>query len=322
MTSTLRRDTVAASGPESNRMARKRPARPVEKPAPHIEVVIDGVEVDIDAPELPRAIQDAAFTSGGYPYPKPMKRKAYEAKLTALQIELLKLQSHIREAGERLVIVFEGRDSAGKGGTIKRFTQHLNPRAAPVAALPKPSDVERGQWYFQRYVDHLPTRGEIVFFDRSWYNRAVVEPVMGFCTQRETVQFLHEAPVFERMQVAAGTRLVKFWLTIGREMQVKRLHARRHDPLKQWKLSPIDYEGLPKWDLYTAAARSMLAATHTPETPWTVVRANDKRRLRLACLRHVLAGCDYAGKDPAVVGEPDAEIVLDAAAYLAAGHQP
>jgi polyphosphate kinase 2 len=217
--------------------------------------------------------------------------------------------------GGKLVIVFEGRDSAGKGGTIKRFTEHLNPRSAHVVALAKPTDAERGQFYFQRYIAHLPTAGEIVFFDRSWYNRAVVEPVMGFCTPQEAEQFLKDVPVFEKMLVDNGVHLVKFWLTIGREMQLKRLFERRHDPLKRWKLSAVDYKGLPLWDSYTAAAERMLKETHTTSAPWTILRSNDQKRARIEAIRAVLFSLDYAGKDAGVVGKPDPEIVADAAMF-------
>jgi polyphosphate kinase 2 len=287
---------------------------------PHgIEVVIDGIEIDLDAENLPDRIEERAFASGDFPYPDAMKSKPYEHELRELQIELLKLQSRMHETGGRVVIVFEGRDSAGKGGTIARFIEHLNPRSAHVVALAKPNDAERGQWYFQRYIRHLPTSGEFALFDRSWYNRAVVEPVMGFCRPEETALFLEDAPRFEAMIAESGITLIKFWLTVGREMQVKRLHDRRHDPLKRWKLSQIDYDGLPKWDDYTRAAETMLERTHSTAAPWTVVRANDKRRLRLACLRHVLTVCGHPPAD----GKPaDPEILFDAAQYLAAGHQP
>ena len=282
---------------------------------PGAEVVVDGVKVDLDAPELPKEIADRAFTSGGFPYDKKLKSEIYDAELLALQIELLKLQSWANATGARIVVVFEGRDSAGKGGAIHRFTQHLNPRTARVVALPKPSDAEAGQFYFQRYIAHLPTAGEIVLFDRSWYNRAVVEPVMGFCTPEQTERFLKDVPVFEKMLVANGVHLVKLWLTIGREMQIKRLFDRRHDPLKQWKLSSIDYKGLPLWDAYTNAAERMLKVTHTDDAPWTVVRANDKKRARLETIRTVLGEIDYGGKDAKAVGQPDPKIVADAAKF-------
>ncbi|HEY0291802.1 MAG TPA: polyphosphate kinase 2 [Hansschlegelia sp.] len=282
-------------------------------------VRIGGVDVDLDDRELPRIIRHAAFRSGGYPYGKKLANKEGERMLAPLQIELLKLQTWAKKQGERIVIVFEGRDGAGKGGTIDRITQHLNPRSVRVEALSKPSSTEIGQWYFQRYVSLLPSAGEIVLFDRSWYNRAGVEPVMGFSTPAETARFLNEAPTLEKLLVDDGIRLFKFWLTIGREMQITRLHARRHDPLKRWKLSPIDYAGLNLWDAYTDAAERMLRATHTEAAPWTVVKANDKQRLRLACIRHVLLNVPYKGRDLAVVGGNDGRIVMDAAAFLAEG---
>lgn len=303
---------------DNKRSADKTPklsALPVPDLYPGAEVVVDGVKVDLDAPELPKAIADAAFTSGGFPYDKKLKSEFYDEELVALQIELLKLQSWANATGARIVIVFEGRDSAGKGGSIHRFTQHLNPRSARVVALPKPSDAERGQFYLQRYIAELPTAGEIVLFDRSWYNRAVVEPVMGFCTPEQTDRFLEDVPVFERMLVSNGIHLVKLWLTIGREMQIKRLFDRRHDPLKQWKLSAIDYKGLPLWDAYTKAAERMLKDTHSKHAPWTVIRANDKKRARLEAIRTVLGGITYDGKDTKAVGTTDPKIVADAASF-------
>jgi polyphosphate kinase 2 len=288
---------------------------PAEDEFPGIDVVVDGVHVDLDGDELPDAIKDKALSSGGFPYDKKLKGKHYDEDLEKLQIELLKLQAHMHTTGSKMVVVFEGRDSAGKGGTIARFTQHLNPRSAHVVALAKPTDQERGQFYFQRYIANLPTAGEISFFDRSWYNRAVVEPVMGFCKPEETEQFLKDVPVFEKMLADNGIHLVKFWLTIGREMQIKRLFERRHDPLKRWKLSAIDYKGLPLWDEYTAAAERMLKATHTKSAPWTVLRSNDQKRARVEAIRAVLAGIDYAGKDQKLVGTPDPKIVSDAATF-------
>ena len=285
-------------------------------------VTIGGVEVDLDDDRLPIAIEEAAFRSGGYPYEHKLDDKLYERALHQLQIELLKLQAWARRAGERIVIVFEGRDAAGKGGVIDRFTQHLNPRNVRVVALDKPSSTEAGQWYFQRYLGHMPTAGEIVLFDRSWYNRAGVEVVMGFATPAQTAHFLNEAPQIERLLVEDGVRLFKFWLTVGREMQVKRLHARRHDPLKRWKLSPIDYAGLNLWEAYTTAADRMLRATHTELAPWTVVKANDKARMRLACLRAVLLAVPYEGRDLAAIGGNDERIIMSAPAFLAAGGAP
>lgn len=264
---------------------------------------------DLENPELPEAIDEAAFASGGYPFDKRMPRKAYEGELRLLQIELLKLQRWVRDEGKRIVIVFEGRDAAGKGGTIKRFMQHLNPRHARTVALSKPTETERGQWYFQRYIAHLPTAGDMVLFDRSWYNRAGVEPVMGFCTPGQVKQFLAEAPEFEASLVRDGIALFKFWLTVGHAMQLKRFHARRHDPLKSWKLSPIDLASLSKWDDYTSARAEMFDRTHTKPAPWTVIRSNDKRRARLNAIRHVLASFDYAGKDVKLAIKPDPKIV-------------
>ena len=264
---------------------------------------------------LPDEIIQGALTSGGYPYDKKMKAKRYDKELLALQIELLKFQAHVRDKGERLVVVFEGRDAAGKGGTIHRITQHLNPRSVRVVALAKPTEAEHGQWYFQRYIQHLPTKGEIVLFDRSWYNRAGVERVMGFCTKQETNDFLDDAPRFERMLVDSGITLVKFWLDVGKEMQIVRLHARMRDPLKRWKLSPIDFESQTKWDDYSKAADKMFEATHTDDAPWTVVRANDKRRTRLGVIRTLLNQIDYDGRDEDVVGEADPAIVLPASKF-------
>ena len=251
----------------------------------------------------------ATFEIGPYPYDDRMKNKAYERELRRLQIELLKVQRWTKETGERFLLIFEGRDAAGKGGTIKRFVQHLNPRGARVVALPKPSDVERTQWYFQRYVAHLPSGGEICFFDRSWYNRAGVEPVMGFCTGEEHRRFLREAPLFEESLVDSGIRLTKFWLTVTQKEQLKRFEDRRSDPLKQWKLSPIDEASLDKWDEYTEARETMFRHTDTDVAPWTVVKTDDKRRARLAAMRAFLHPLDYPQKDPDVVGPPDPLLV-------------
>ncbi len=274
---------------------------------------------DIKTPKLPEAIDAAALGSGNFPYDRKLKRKRYEAEITLLQIELLKLQSWVRESGARVVIVVEGRDGAGKGGAIHRFTQHLNPRGARIVALSKPSDVEKGQWYFQRYAAQMPTRGEIVFFDRSWYNRGGVEPVMGFCTPEEHERFLVEAPAFEGMLVRDGVVLFKLFLSIGREMQMKRLHARFHDPLKRWKLSPIDFEAIDRFEAYSKAYETMLERTDTERSPWTIIRANDKLRTRLNAIRHVLHALPYAGKDAAVVKPVDPRIVLGARSFLRSG---
>lgn len=246
-----------------------------------------------------------------------MDRKAYENQLFALQRQLVKLQTHMQENGDRIAILFEGRDAAGKGGTIKRYLEHLNPRTNRIVALPKPNDRERGQWYFQRYVSHLPGEGEAALFDRSWYNRAGVEPVMGFCTPKQSSMFMIEAPRFERMVVDEGIHFFKFWLDIGREMQLKRFHDRKHDPLKIWKLSPIDLEALNRWDDYSVARNIMLEATDTDYAPWRVVLSNDKRRARIAVLQTVLRQMDFKGKDEKEIGELDSNIALSASQFLA-----
>ncbi|MFJ6462003.1 polyphosphate kinase 2 [Streptomyces sp. NPDC091387] len=244
-----------------------------------------------------------------YPYDRKLGREAYDTSKRALQIELLKLQHWVKEHDERLVILFEGRDAAGKGGTIKRFTEHLNPRGARVVALEKPSERERTQWYFQRYVAHLPAAGEIVLFDRSWYNRAGVERVMGFCTTPEYLEFMHQAPGFERMLARDGIHLVKLWFSVSRNEQRSRFLARQTDPVRQWKLSPVDLASLDKWDAYTEAKELMLFHTDTADAPWTVVKSNDKKRARLEAIRHVLHRFDYPDKDASVAREPDPLIV-------------
>ncbi len=220
----------------------------------------------------------------------------YEAQLRDLQIELLKLQNYIKETGEKVLMIFEGRDAAGKGGTIKRITEHLNPRGARVVALDKPSDVEKTQWYFQRYVAHLPSAGEIVFFDRSWYNRAGVEPVMGFCTQEEHKEFLHEVPEFEKMLVNSGIKIFKFYFSVSKKEQQKRFKKRETDPLKQYKLSPVDKLSQDLWDKYTIAKYSMLLASHTEHAPWTIIRSDNKKKARLETIRHILRNFDYPDK--------------------------
>ncbi|MGL4323523.1 MAG: polyphosphate kinase 2 [Beijerinckiaceae bacterium] len=287
--------------------------------APPPRARVGEIEFDIADPELPEEIEDAAFASGSYPYDKKMKRERYEEDLLGLQIELLKLQNWVKDTGRRVVIIFEGRDAAGKGGAILRMTQHLNPRTARVVALSKPTDVEKGQWYFQRYIAELPTRGEIVIFDRSYYNRAGVERVMGFCTEKETEQFLKEVPAFEKMLTDNGIDLIKFFLTIGHEMQLKRLHDRYHDPLKRWKLSPIDFAALDKWQVYSDAYDAMLTATDTKHAPWTIVEANDKLRSRLNIMRHVLHEIPYQGRDESRLGELDEKILLDVKTFMKTG---
>ncbi|PPK92340.1 polyphosphate kinase 2 [Kineococcus xinjiangensis] len=257
-----------------------------------------------------------------YPYDRKMSRKEYDRTKYLLQIELLKLQNWIKRSGERMVILFEGRDAAGKGGTIKRFTEHLNPRGARVVALEKPSELEAGQWYFQRYVQHFPSRGEIVMFDRSWYNRAGVERVMGFCTQEEYERFMRQAPALERMLVEDGIHLVKFWFSVSRAEQRTRFVNRQTDPVRQWKLSPMDIASLDLWDDYTAAKEAMFYYTDTDETPWTVVKSNDKKRARIEAMRHVLSRFDYDNKDTDVVGSPDDLVVIHNPAIFDAGRRP
>ena len=257
---------------------------------------------------------DAHFEDGAYPYTDKMNRKQYEKTLVTLQIELLKAQRWMKESGQRVLIIFEGRDAAGKGGTIKRFTQHLNPRGARVVALNKPNDTERGQWYFQRYITHLPTAGEFVFFDRSWYNRAGVEPVMGFCSKSQYAEFMQQAPALEQGLVESGTHLFKLWFAVSRQEQLRRFEARRTDPLKHWKLSPIDEISIGKWDEYTQARDRMFYFTHTRAAPWTVIRSNDKRRARIGAIRHVLDVLPYPDKDVEAVFQPDPKIVASAEA--------
>ena len=244
-----------------------------------------------------------------YPYDERMHRDYYEKHKRLLQIELVKLQNWVKSTGQRIIIVFEGRDAAGKGGTIKRFTEHLNPRGARVVALEKPTEPERTQWYFQRYVTHLPSAGEIVMFDRSWYNRAGVERVMGFCNHDEYVEFMREAPEFERMLVHSGLSLTKFWFSVTRSEQRTRFVIRQVDPVRQWKLSPMDIQALDKWDEYTEAKEAMFYYTNTEYAPWTVVKSNDKKRARLEAMRHILEQFDYDGKNPEVVGKPDMKII-------------
>jgi polyphosphate kinase 2 len=250
-----------------------------------------------------------AFETGTYPYKTKLARSEYEAEKVALQAELLKAQHWAQKSGEKFVLLFEGRDAAGKGGTIKRFTEHLNPRLARVVALNKPSESERGQWFFQRYVEHLPTSGEIVLYDRSWYNRAGVERVMGFCSANEYLEFMRQTPEFERMLVRSGVRLYKYWFSVTQDEQQARFKARETDPLKQWKLSPIDKASLDKWDDYTEAKEAMFFYTDTADAPWVIIKSNDKKRARLNCMRHFLSSIDYTDKDKDLVGIPDPLIV-------------
>ncbi|WP_113910880.1 polyphosphate kinase 2 [Roseovarius dicentrarchi] len=263
----------------------------------------------------PDPIREAIRTAGkrhilgdDYPYSKRMDRDHYEASLTAMQIELVKMQSWAQASGARIAVVFEGRDAAGKGGTIKRLREHLNPRGASVVALSKPSEIERTQWYFQRYIRHLPAAGEIVCYDRSWYNRGVVETVFGFCTAEERALFFDQTPAFEKMLVQDGIILIKIWLNVGRAEQLRRMLVREADPLKQWKLSWIDVEGLKKWDEYSSAITSTLDRTDTAHAPWTIIRSDDKRRARIEAIRRVLNAVPYATKDQAAIGDVDPAI--------------
>jgi polyphosphate kinase len=268
--------------------------------------------------DAPEAIRDAIREGGDkdildptFPYDRWMKKKTYEDEMEPLQRELVKLQRHVKETGARVVAVFEGRDAAGKGGAIQRVRENLNPRGCRVVALSKPSETEAGQWYFQRYIQHLPSAGEIVLFDRSWYNRGVVEKVFGFCTDAEREKFFRQLPEFEDMIASEGIVFVKLWLNVGRAEQLRRFLARETDPLKQWKLSRIDVDGLAKWDAYTQAIRETLDRSHTAAAPWTVIRADDKYRARLAAIRMILARVDHDEKgkvdapDPLICGGPD-----------------
>jgi len=249
------------------------------------------------------------FEQGEYPYRTKIARRPYEAKKAELQIELLKLQEWVKASGTKIVMIFEGRDAAGKGGTIKRFTEHLNPRGARVVALDKPTERERSQWYFQRYVENLPAAGEMVLFDRSWYNRAGVERVMGFCTPNEYLEFMRQTPELERMIVRSGILLYKYWFSVTRDEQLRRFKSREHEPLKQWKLSAIDRQSLDKWDDYTEAKEAMFFYTDTADAPWTIIKSNDKKRARLNCMRHFLNSLPYDGKDAHAIGHADPLIV-------------
>jgi polyphosphate kinase len=262
--------------------------------------------------DAPHHIRDRIKAAGksdvldpDYPYDQRWDNDAYETAMARLQIELVRMQAWVRDSGQRVVVVFEGRDASGKGGAIKRFRENLNPRGARLVALPKPTPTEAGQWYFQRYIAHLPAKGEITLFDRSWYNRGVVEHVFGFCTPDQRENWFSQTPEFEDMLAKEGITLFKIWLNVGRATQLQRFLARESDPLKQWKLSQIDVEGLARWDAYSAAIRETLDRTHQPQAPWCVVRADDKRRARVAVIRAVLAGLDYHRKDHAALGAHD-----------------
>jgi polyphosphate kinase 2 len=272
---------------------------------------------DLDDPHLPKWVEERAFKSGGYPYADRIENASYEDELVELQIELVKLQRHLGNSGMRVVLLFEGRDAAGKGGAIFVFRQYLNPRQARTVALPAPTETERGQWYFQRYVDHFPTSGEFVTFDRSWYNRAGVEPVMGFCSPEQHAQFLKEVPRFEKMISNEGIHLFKFWLDIGRETQLDRFHDRRHSPLRNWKFTAMDVAGITKWDDYTEKRDLMFERTHSSHAPWIILRANDKRRTRLEVIRRMLLTMPYEDRDLDAIGKPDHTIIGEGPSFLA-----
>ena len=270
----------------------------------------------------PDELLAADWRTGGYPYENLMSRKRYEAQKYLLQVELLKLQSWAKESKQRVVILFEGRDAAGKGGAIKRFMEHLNPRGARLVALEKPTETERGQWYFQRYVEHLPTAGEIVMFDRSWYNRAGVERVMGFCSEKEYLEFTRQAPLFERQLVDSGVHLIKFWFSVSRKEQRRRFKERELHPLKQWKLSPIDLASLDKWEAYTKAKEAMFFETDTADAPWTVIKSDCKKRARLNAMRYVLHKLPYSSKNLSNIGTLDNLIVGRAHVVYERGEHP
>ena len=297
---------------------------PAPAPGPGSAPALGDLDVTSGPQKFPAVSQDdirQAFEAGHYPYARVLGRATYEAQKAKLQAELLKLQIWTQETGQKFVVLFEGRDAAGKGGTIKRYMEHLNPRYARTVALSKPSEAENGQWYFQRYIQHLPTRGEIVLFDRSWYNRAGVERVMGFCSPSEYLEFMREVPELERMLVRSGIRLYKYWFSVTRDEQLRRFKERETDPLKRWKLSPIDKASLDKWDDYTEAKEAMFFYSDTADAPWVVVKSNDKKRARLNCMRHFLSTVDYPDKDLEVIGSPDPLIVGRAAQVLqGAGH--
>ncbi|MEN8834087.1 polyphosphate kinase 2 [Pacificibacter sp.] len=301
--------SVASATTSAAAKAIKPTAAKAIKPAP--EIVTNDAE-SANKAGFPKVATDSfaqAFEAGQYPYETKLSRAKYEKEKVALQAELLKAQLWAQEAGEKFVLLFEGRDAAGKGGTIKRFTEHLNPRHARVVALNKPTDAERGQWFYQRYLEHLPTEGEIVLYDRSWYNRAGVERVMGFCEANDYLEFMRQTPELERMLVRSGIRLHKYWFSVTREEQQARFTSRASDPLKQWKLSPIDKASLGKWDDYTEAKEAMFFYTDTADAPWTIIKSNDKKRARLNCMRHFLSTIDYPDKNHDIARAPDPLIV-------------
>jgi len=284
-------------------------APPQEMPAPVQSPVQSPAQSSVSFPEVDKDKIRQAFENGEYPYTKKLGKKDYERQKAKLQAELLKVQKWVGDTGQKFVLIFEGRDAAGKGGTIKRFMEHLNPREARVVALNKPSDKEKGQWFFQRYIEQLPTTGEMVFYDRSWYNRAGVERVMGFCTPTEYLEFMRQTPDLERMMVRSGVRLYKYWFSVTRDEQKRRFDSRKDDPLKRWKLSPVDLASLSKWDDYTEAKEAMFFYTDTADAPWTIVKSNDKKRARLETMRHFLSTLDYPDKDHEIATPPDPLII-------------
>ena len=307
----------------------------IVKVSEHLQALLDGMSPD-EVNEVKKLFSNENTTTprtrvnkddeladdwrdGRYPYKNRMSRKNYEAQKYELQVELLKMQKWVKETGQKIVILFEGRDAAGKGGTIKRFMEHLNPRGATVVALEKPTEQEAGQWYFQRYISHLPTKGEIVLFDRSWYNRAGVERVMGFCTESQYNDFMRQVPEFEKHLISSGIHLIKFWFSVSRDEQRRRFSEREAHPLKQWKLSPIDKASLDKWDDYTLAKEAMFFNTDSAESPWIVIKSDDKKRARLNAMRYVLNRLPYDNKDPKVIGSVDPLIVGRAGALYEKG---
>ncbi|MGR9169723.1 polyphosphate kinase 2 [Rhizobium sp. KDH_Rht_773_N] len=291
-------------------------AEDVESRAVELEIRGKRRVFDIDDPALPDWVDEHALESGDYPYKKKLEEDEYNEELQKLQVELVKVQFWLQATGRRVMALFEGRDAAGKGGAIQASSAHMNPRLARVVALAKPTEREQGQWYFQRYVAQFPTSGEFVLFDRSWYNRAGVEPVMGFCTPKQYEDFLNQAPYVEKVIAHEGIYFFKFYLDIGREMQIKRFHDRRHDPLAVWKLSSMDIAALSKWDDYSQKRDRMLKETHTEFAPWTVIHANDKRRARLNLIRHMLKTMDYDGKDKQAIGALDDKIIGSGPGFL------
>ena len=286
------------------------------------ELIISHAEPIEDPPHIGAENRIRYFRENLFPYPQKMSNKEYNSQKLPLQVELVKLQNWIREVGERLIILFEGRDAAGKGGTIRRFMEHWNPRGARVVALNKPSSVEQGQWYFQRYISHFPSEGEIVLFDRSWYNRAGVERVMGFSSEKDYRMFIQQAPLLEKMIVDSGIHIVKLYFSVSRHEQLRRFQQRANDPLKQWKVSAVDIRSIDKWEEYTEAKEAMFLLTHTESAPWTIIKSDDKKRARINAMRHVLNVLDYEGKDLSVAQVPDPSIVASSLDIYTAGAPP